>query len=139
VSDKIERVHSISPDGKLISTTRFGEGMTSIGLRMGVTPLTGEAEEKLFDVRLTPFSRRRSFGSLDTVHWAPDGHSLTYIDTKDGVSNIWSQPLDGGKPVPLTNFKTGRIFNFDWSPDGKWLALARGSITSDVVLIEDLK
>jgi Tol biopolymer transport system component len=55
------------------------------------------------------------------------------------VSNIWSQPLNGGKPVQLTNFTTGRIFNFDWSRDGKWLALARGSMTNDVVLISDLR
>ena len=41
--------------------------------------------------------------------------------------------------MQLTNFKTGRIFNFDWSRDGKWLALARGSVTSDVVLISDLR
>src|SRR6266566_8639937 len=26
----------------------------------------------------------------------------------------------------LTDFKSDRIFSFDWSPDGKWLALSRG-------------
>ena len=73
------------------------------------------------------------------MRWTPDGRALRYIDTQGGVSNIWSQPLDGTKPVQLTNFKTGRIFNFDWSRDGKWLALARGTTTSDVVLISDLR
>jgi Tol biopolymer transport system component len=101
--------------------------------------IEGEPKENLFDVRLTAFSRWRTFGSLDTVRWTPDGHALTYIDTEGGVSNIWSQPLDGGKPVPLTHFKTGRIFNFAWSRDGKWLALARGTAASDVVLISDVR
>jgi hypothetical protein len=32
-----------------------------------------------------------------------------------------------------------QAFNFAWSHDGKWLALARGSVTNDVVLISDLK
>ena len=73
------------------------------------------------------------------MRWTPDGRALTYIDTRSGFSNIWSQPLDGKKPVQLTNFTTGRIFNFDWSREGKWLALARGSLTSDVVLISDLR
>ena len=99
-------------------------------------PIEGGPPAKIFDVRLTAFSKWRSFGSLDTIRWSPDGRSLTYINSQDGVSNIWSQPLDGGKPVQLTNFKTGRIFNFAWSRDGKWLALARGSVTSDVVLID---
>jgi len=64
---------------------------------------------------------------------------LTYIDSQDGVSNIWSQPLNGGKPVQVTNFKTGRIFNFAWSRDGKQLALARGTLTNDVILISDFR
>jgi len=139
LSDKRARSQSISPDGKLIACGYFGDQRSSIGIRMAVIPIEGGPPAKIFDVRLSPFSKWRSFGSLDTIRWSPDGHSLTYIDTLEGVSNIWSQPLDGGKPLQLTNFKTGRIFNFAWSRDGKWLALARGSVTSDVVLISDLR
>jgi hypothetical protein len=39
----------------------------------------------------------------------------------------------------LTDFKTDHIFFFDWSRDGRQLALARGTRASDVVLINDLK
>jgi hypothetical protein len=35
----------------------------------------------------------------------------------------------------LTEFTSGQIFAFTFSRDGKQIALARGSITSDVVLI----
>ncbi len=56
-----------------------------------------------------------------------------------GISNIWSQPLDGGAPKQLTDFKTDRIFAFDWSRDGKQLAVSRGTVTSDVVLIKDFR
>jgi Tol biopolymer transport system component len=63
---------------------------------------------------------------------------LTYVETRAGVSNIWSKPIDGGPAKQLTNFKSDRIFLHDWSSDGKRLALARGAWSSDVVLIRDL-
>jgi serine/threonine protein kinase len=53
--------------------------------------------------------------------------------TKNGVSNIWQQPLTGGPPKQITNFKSELIFDFQWSPDGSQLALTRGSLTSDVI------
>ena len=139
VSDNSARSHAVSPDGKLIAGSSFDDQLTTNRFRMAVIPFEGGPPAKLFDVWLSPFSRWRSFESLDTIRWTSDGRGLTYIDTQGGVSNIWSQPLNGGKPVQLTNFTTGRIFNFDWSRDGKWLALARGSVTSDVVLISDLR
>jgi Tol biopolymer transport system component len=73
-----------------------------------------------------------------SIGWTVDGRALTYIDTKDGVSNIWAQPIDGSSKRQLTNFKSDLIFYYAWSRDGKKLALARGSKTSDVVLITDL-
>jgi Tol biopolymer transport system component len=54
---------------------------------------------------------------------------------RDGVSNIWIQPLDGGAPKQITHFKSDQIFWFEWSPDGKQLGVSRGAITSDVVMI----
>jgi Tol biopolymer transport system component len=71
--------------------------------------------------------------------WSTDGLALTYVDTQKGASNIWSQPLSGGPPKKLTDFRSDQIFSFAWSPDGKQLALARGTETSDVVLIRDFK
>lgn len=59
--------------------------------------------------------------------------------TRGGVSNIWTQPVSGGAPAQLTNFKTDRIFNFAWSRDGKRLALAQGWVSSDVALIQNFR
>jgi hypothetical protein len=39
----------------------------------------------------------------------------------------------------LTDFKTDQMFWFDFSRDGKQLALSRGTQTSDVVLIRDFR
>ena len=74
-----------------------------------------------------------TFGTLPA--WAPDESGLDYIVTRNGVSNIWRQPLTGGAPVQITHFSTGRIFSFAWSPDGRWLSLASGVSRSDVVLM----
>jgi serine/threonine protein kinase/Tol biopolymer transport system component len=71
--------------------------------------------------------------------WSADGRALLYIDTRGGISNIWSLPLDGGKVVQLTDFKTGEIFWFDLSRDGRQFAFSRGAVTNDVVLIKDFK
>jgi len=37
----------------------------------------------------------------------------------------------------LTKLEGDQLFNFDYSPDGKWLVMARGRITSDVLLITE--
>jgi hypothetical protein len=51
--------------------------------------------------------------------------------------NIRIQPLTGDVPTQLTHWSANPIFSFDWSRDGKFLAYASGSLTSDVILISD--
>ena len=71
--------------------------------------------------------------------WAPRGDAIDYILTRNGVSNIWQQNLAGGAPKQITNFELGQIFDFDWSRDGRQLALTRGSESSDVILMSNLR
>jgi Tol biopolymer transport system component len=54
-----------------------------------------------------------------------------------GVDNLWLQPLDGGAGRQLTNFSSLKIYSYQWSLDGKNLALVRGDSPSDLVLIQD--
>ncbi|HKZ79850.1 MAG TPA: protein kinase [Pyrinomonadaceae bacterium] len=68
------------------------------------------------------------------LQWASDGRALLYISN---LSNIWSQPVNGGRPLQLTDFQGDQIFDFEYSRDGKWLAVARGRVTDDVVLISE--
>lgn len=115
-----------SPDGKQIAFRFVDEQATPKRQRFALITFEGGQRTKIFDLP-QPLEQ--------TVHWTPDGHALTYIDMRDGISNIWAYPLDGGAPQQLTNFRTDQIFNYAWSRDGKQLAMARGSIASDVVLI----
>jgi serine/threonine protein kinase len=114
-----------SPDGKLIACS-YGNG------KVAIIPSQGGDPVKVFDIP-TPFIIEPGF------QWTPDGSALTYVDTQERVSNIWSQPLDNGSPKKLTNFTSEEIISFAWSSDGKQLALARGVETGDVVLISDSK
>ena len=68
-------------------------------------------------------------------HTAPGRQSLAYIDCADGVSNIWTQRLDGSPPRKLTDFSSGHITTFDWSRDGTQLAWIVRNQVSDVVLV----
>ena len=115
----------VSPDGKLIACYYAAE--ETGGTKLAVIPFEGGPPLKILDII-----------SL-MVRWTGDGRSLTYIVDRGGTSNIWKQPLDGGPATQLTDFKTDRIFWFDWSRDGKQLALIRGAVSSDVVLISDIK
>src|SRR5436190_870803 len=69
------------------------------------------------------------------ARWTTDGRALSYVVTQRGVSNVWNLPVDGSAPQKVTDFKSDRIFYFAWSLDGKSLALSRGTLTNDVVLI----
>jgi Tol biopolymer transport system component len=71
--------------------------------------------------------------------WAPGGQAIDYVLTRNSVSNIWRQNLAGGIPKQITNFDSGEIFDFDWSRDGKQLALTRGSARSDVIMIRNFR
>jgi Tol biopolymer transport system component len=121
---------AVSPDGTQIACGYFDE---QTGWRIALVPFEGGKPTRMFDI---PANMTYAGG---IGRWTRDGRALTYIDTRGGVSNIWKLPLDGSPPQQLTDFKADRIFWFDWSHDGQRLALARGTVTSDVVMIKDFR
>jgi hypothetical protein len=86
----------------------------------------------VFDVRPSPLS-------FAAFHWTSDGKALEYLDKKNGISNLWLLDLQTGATRQMTNFTSDRIFYFNWSNDGKQLAIGRGKVNEDVVLISDSK
>ena len=121
---------AFSPDGKLIAVGLADQKENSV--RLAIIPATGGQPSKLFDF---PSATMTEAGLV----WTVDGQALTYVNTKNGVSNIWSQRVDGGLPKQLTHFKSDMIFDFALSPDGRQFVLARGTKTHDVVLIRDFR
>jgi serine/threonine protein kinase/Tol biopolymer transport system component len=121
LTTELSHYAAISPDGKRIAY--FSGGPTA---NIAVIPSEGGPPMKTFD------SPRGSL--LPGLRWTPDGQALTYVRG----DNIWSQPFDGGPPTQLTDFKTERIYAFDWSRDGR-LLVSRGVTNRDVVLIGGFK
>jgi serine/threonine protein kinase len=132
VTDHVATVASVSPDGKFIAYT-YPESRDPLAPpnRIAVMPIEGGPITHTFQINAS--------GTVATViQWAPDNKSLLYSVNSNNVSNIWSQPLDGGAPKQVTNFKDLLITAFSWSHDGKQLVCTRGSLLRDAVLITDM-
>lgn len=126
---------AISPDGRLIAYW-YQEDAPASPWRIAIIPAEGGPPTKIFDV--PPSAARRGFlsGFFFRAHWTPDGTAISYIDERDGVSNIWVQPINGGPARQLTDFSSNLIFDFAWAPDGKRIVCSRGTEMSDVILID---
>ena len=120
---------TISPDGKVIACNSQDEKPDSPP-KLVLLPIEGGTPIKTFD--MAPTFRGKPA-------WTPDGKAVTVYDTRTGTSNLWSQPVDGGPLKQLTDFKPDGLFGRAWSRDGKLVALARGTVTSDVILISNFR
>jgi Tol biopolymer transport system component len=126
LADSVSHYAAISPDGKLIAYFSGGGPQAKIA----VMPFEGGPPIKTFD--------HPPMALLPGLRWTHDGRALTYSRIIGGVSNIWSQPIDGGPPKQLTDFKAEGISKFDWSRDGR-LLVSRGVTNRDVVLVSGFK
>jgi Tol biopolymer transport system component len=124
VTSEADEFPSLSPDGKMIAYS-FEDETQNKRIRLGVRPAIGGNVVKKFD-----FASREA----KEIEWLPSGTALSYIAEKDGVSQVWVQPMSGGVLRPVTNFHNCSIFKYAWSPDAKRLAMSRGNWNSDVVL-----
>jgi serine/threonine protein kinase/Tol biopolymer transport system component len=120
----------VSPDGKSIAYGKLeGQGPSS--------------RWKLIVQRVDDGTITENFDLAPTYEWSKlawtrDGKGFTLVrNTNGGVQNLYMIPLKGGKEVQLTHFDSepGIIVSYDWSPDGKKLAISRARYNdSDVVM-----
>jgi Tol biopolymer transport system component/DNA-binding winged helix-turn-helix (wHTH) protein len=129
VTGMISTLPAISPDGKLIAFRSRNPADQFV--KISVISLADGRLMKAFDIQPTTMM----VGDFKQLRWTPDGGGLAYMDTRTGVANIWARPLDGGPERQLTDFKSEQIFKFAWSRDGKQLAVTRGAMMKDVILI----
>jgi serine/threonine protein kinase len=130
LTDHLSQWPVVSPDGKWIACWYRDDPAKP--WYPAIIPFDGGAPVKTFTL---PASAQ----SAIPLRWMPDGSGLCYVDHRDGVSNIWIQPVEGASPRPLTNFTSDVIFWFAWSPKGDQLAISRGNTTSDVVLLTEAR
>jgi serine/threonine protein kinase/Tol biopolymer transport system component len=118
---------AISPDGMLVAC--WYKPQKTSPWQIALIPLTGGPPVRTYDV---------DRAGIFPLRWTSDGRSLSYVDSREGGSNIWSQPLSGGPPKKVTQLTSERILGFDWSRDGQ-LVYLRVHNSQDVVLITDFR
>ncbi len=131
---------ALSPDGRWIACHYLPE---QGGPKLAIIPFGGGPPVKVFDLPSTVVCLRQpgqqNPGFLTPFEWTPDGRAVAFVDNRDGVGNLWAQPIAGGAPVKLTHFTADGISFFAWSRDGRQIAIARTSSTDDAVLITNFR
>ncbi len=133
VTDHVASSAVVSPDGKLLAYS-YPESPDPFAPpnRIAVVNFADNAPLATFE-----FSPSSTVPTL--IQWSADGKAILYTVNRNSVSNVWSQPLDGGAPKQVTDFKDSLMTGFAWSKDGKMFASTRGSLTRDAVLITNVK
>ncbi len=120
---------AVSPDNGWVAST-YRETVEA-PFSIGIYPLAGAPDANI--KMLKPLDGAQLFVPL---RWSSGGRAIIYVVRKDGVDNLWSHAVDeAAAPRQLTRFTSERIYAFDFSSDGKRLALARGRQNSYVVLM----
>jgi Tol biopolymer transport system component len=121
-----------SPDGKQIA---FFD--TADPVKIAIASSAGGPPTKTFDLAggSINYNLHEHYSLL---HWTPDGKALTYPLISGEEMNLWSQAIAGGPPRQITHFHE-LIHAYDWSPDGKRLAITRIRQSNDVVLISNFR
>jgi len=121
---------SVSPDGKQVAYIEVASNSIA-PYKLVLISIDGGSPVKTFDVPLL----------ASDLRWTPDGRALMYLGRGAfaGVASIWRQSLDGTAPGPVVEFKPDSVYAFAYSRDGRQMALSRGSLTRDAVLITDSK
>ena len=120
----------ISPDGRWVACVSPGQ---HAGQVIGIIPFAGGKRIKSFELPAT------YDGDCCPLRWMPDGRGVAYVDKRGGVGNLYVQLVSGGSPYPLTHFVSERIASFAWSKEGKQIAIARGTESSDAVLVTNFR
>jgi serine/threonine protein kinase/Tol biopolymer transport system component len=117
----------VSPDGKRVA---YWLRLAGKPPKIAIIPIAGGAPMTLIDPVKAP-------EAVLPMRWSSDGRALVYCVRRDDISNMWSQPVDGGAPRQLTDFKSEEIRGFDWSRDDR-LLMSRGFTAREILLIEDV-
>lgn len=101
----------ISPDGKTIVFGMMGDLYTM--------PFTGGKATRITEGMAYDVQPR----------YSPDGKSIVFSSDRSGNDNIWTMDLETKETKQITKSKTDNFQSAEWSPDGDYLVVSRGSRT----------
>ena len=119
---------AICPNGKMIACLERNDPKSALSI--SVWPFDGGPAVKRIDFAGGGFSGSR-------IQWTHDGKALLYAVERNGPTILVKQDLNGGPPEEIMDFGADDLFDFGYSPDGKYLAVTRGAWQHDIVLISD--
>jgi dipeptidyl aminopeptidase/acylaminoacyl peptidase len=103
----------ISPDGRAVVYT------------VGTTDMdTNRVAHNIWVIPTAPGSQPRQLtqsGHDTRPQWSPDGKTIAFLSNREGVTQIYAMPAQGGNAKKITSLSTGAD-NEKWSPDGRWIA-----------------
>jgi Tol biopolymer transport system component len=123
---------TISPDGKQLAFSFSG---TASETSLMVMPTAGGFPREILRLK-DPESIRSGWNG--SVEWIADGRQILFVKAqKDGSSELWQIPVEGGKPRNLGITNQGPIADLRVHPDGKRVAFTNARLGGDVWVIEN--
>ncbi len=125
---------SLSPDGKFLAFQNISNQSP-----------THDANPKLqLAIMSTENPQHVIFTEIETllqiVEWREDSKSFDYIVGNVKESGLLHQSSEtDAKPTKILEMTPASIFNFAWSPSGENLAVSRGQLLRDVVLLTNFE
>jgi serine/threonine protein kinase len=117
--------YAVSPDGKRIIRDEVRDSDHKLMLALYTIENRGKTYIEYDERALLGFT------------FLPDGKSIAYVIREKAVDNLWVRPLDGSPGRQLTHFTSESIYAFRYSQDGTKIALERGHVDSDAVLLSN--
>jgi eukaryotic-like serine/threonine-protein kinase len=125
---------TVSPDGKTAAIITEPPGATKE--KIGLVSMDFKQP-----VRYLDFERPRvAYGAVlgdEPILFSRDGTGIIYPIRNEQTDNLWLQRLDGTPGKQLTDFTSEFIRFYDYSYDGKQLAIIRGHREADVVVLRE--
>lgn len=97
----------------------------------------GTAEAPTADDLETTVRLMAKIGSCWSPSFSPDEERLAFVSNLGGVPQVWTVPVTGGWPEPVTALDD-QVSSVTWSPTGEWLAFALapgGGMNQQVYLV----
>jgi hypothetical protein len=107
------------------------------GAGYGVYTLMARRDKPARSFQAAKFTRLTTTGKTSDVAISPDGKYVIHVQDEGGQQSLWMRQVATQSHVQIVAPAAVDYIALTFSPDGKQLALSRGTVTSDVVVISN--